>query len=86
MRVRISKISLILFVGMLVLSGFLLSVAGNYWPWYAVMSVFALVPIIIGPKRYRLLGALALVLSGVLIVHDVSAGKQFQERHPGRRP
>lgn len=72
MRVRISRISLILFVGMLVLSGFLLSVAGNYWPWYAVMSVFALVPIVIGPNRYRLLGALALVLSSVLIVRDIS--------------
>jgi hypothetical protein len=41
MGARISKISLIVFVVLLVLSAFLLSVAGDYWPWYAVMSAFA---------------------------------------------
>ncbi|MDB6037931.1 MAG: hypothetical protein JWM99_1772 [Verrucomicrobiales bacterium] len=34
---RISKISLIVFGVLLVLSGFLLSVGGNYWPRYAVI-------------------------------------------------
>jgi hypothetical protein len=81
MTTRISKISLIVFVVLLLLSGFLLSVAGDYWPWYAIMSVFAVVPVIVGPVRYRVLGAIALVLSGVLIVSDIVAGKQFRARH-----
>ena len=48
MSIRISKISLIVFAVLLVLSGFLLSVAGDYWPWFAVMSVFAVVPLVVG--------------------------------------
>jgi hypothetical protein len=82
MRIRVSKISLIVFVVLLVLSAFLLSVVGDYWPWFTVMSLFAIVPLIVGPGRYRVLGAIALVLSGVLIVSDIAAGKQFHARHP----
>ena len=82
MSARISKISLIVFVVPLVLSAFLLSVAGDYWPWYAVMSAFAVVPLIVGPGRYRLVGAVALVLSVVLIVSDIAAGKHFRAQHP----
>jgi hypothetical protein len=82
MSTRISKISLTVFVVLLVLSAFLLSVAGDYWPWYAVMAAFAVVPLVVGPGRYRLIGAIALVLSGVLIVSDIAAGRQFRARHP----
>jgi len=82
MSTRISKISLTVFVVLFVLSAFLLSVAGDYWPWYAVMSAFAVVPLVVGPGRYRLIGAIALVLSGVLIVSDIAAGRQFRARHP----
>jgi hypothetical protein len=82
MSERISKISLIVFVVLFVLSLFLLSVAGEYWPWYAVMSTFAVIPLVVGPWRYRLTGAVALVLSVVLIVSDVEAGKRFRARHP----
>ena len=78
MTTRISKISLVVFVVLLVLSAFLLSVVGDYWPWYAVMSVFAFVPLVLGPGRYRLIGAIALGLSGVLIVSDIAAGRQFR--------
>jgi hypothetical protein len=81
MTARTSKISLIVFVVLLVLSGFLLSVAGDYWPWYAIMSVFAGVPVVVGPVRYRVMGAIALVLSGVLIVSDIAAGRQLRARH-----
>jgi uncharacterized RDD family membrane protein YckC len=80
MSARVSKISLVVFVVMLVLSGFLLSVAGGYWPWYAVTATFAVVPIFAGPRRYRILGAIGLALSVVLIVSDISAGKQFRAR------
>jgi len=82
MNSRISKISLIVFVVLLVLSFSLLSVAGDYWPWYAVMSAFALVPLIIGPDRYRKMGIIALILSSILIVSDLVAGRQFHARHP----
>jgi hypothetical protein len=82
MSTRISKISLTVFVVLFVLSAFLLSVAGDYWPWYAVMSAFAVVPLVVGPGRYRLIGAIALVLSGVLIVSDIAAGRQFHAQHP----
>ena len=75
MSARISKISLIVFVVLLMLSGLLKSVAGEYWPWYAVMAVFAIVPLVVGPRHYRLLGAVALVLSVILIVSDYAAGK-----------
>uniref|UniRef100_A0A7C4QN52 Uncharacterized protein n=1 Tax=Schlesneria paludicola TaxID=360056 RepID=A0A7C4QN52_9PLAN len=81
MSIRISKISLIVFAVLLVLSGFLLSVAGGYWPWYAIMSVFAVVPVVVGPGRYRVMGAIALGLSVVLIVSDIAAGKQFRAGH-----
>ena len=82
MRIRISRISLIVFAVLLVLSGLLLSVVGDYWPWYAVVSVFAVVPLVVGPGRYRLIGAIALVLSGVLIASDITAGRHFRARHP----
>ena len=82
MSARISRICLIVFVVLLVLSAFLLSVAGDYWPWYAIMSAFAIVPLVVGPGRYRLIGALALVLSVALILSDIAAGKEFRARHP----
>ena len=79
---RISKISLTVFVVLFVLSGLLLSVDGNYWPWYAVMAFFTVPPILIGRGRYRLLGILSLALSVVLIISDIEAGKQFRAKHP----
>ena len=83
MSARISKISLIVFALLLVMSGFLLALPGDYWPWYTVMSAFAAVPLAAGPNRYRLMGALALALSVVLIVTDKAAGKNFRALHPG---
>jgi hypothetical protein len=75
----ISRISLVVFLAVLVLSEGLLAMPGDYWPWYAVMAVFAIVPIVIGPRRYRFFGASALVLSAVLIVSDCIGGKRLQE-------
>ena len=82
MSARISKISQIVFVVLLVFSAFLQSVAGDYWPWYAIMSAFAVVPLVVGPRRYRLVGAFALVLSGVLIISDIVEGRHFRARNP----
>ena len=77
MRTRISRISLIAFATVIATSMFLLGVAGDYWPWYAVGGILAAVPIVIGPSRYRLLGALAAGLSVALIISDCAASKRF---------
>jgi len=82
MTARTSKISLIVFVVLLFLSAFLMSVDGDYWPWYAVMAAFAAVPLIVGPRRYRVIGAVSLVLSGALIVSDIAAGRELYAKHP----
>jgi hypothetical protein len=58
----------------------LLSVPDDYWPCYSVMAIFAVIPIIIGPVRYRLWGAVALALSVALILGDVESGKLFREK------
>ena len=80
MHARISKISLIVFAVMLVLGGFLLSVAGEYWPWFAVTAIFGAVPVVIGPRKHRLIGAGALILSLLLIIGDYQAGKRFRAK------
>ena len=80
MSARVSKISLVVFLVLLVLSAFLLSVAGDYWPWYSVMAIFAVVPIFAGPNRYRIFGAVALLLSLVLIFGDIEAGKHHRQK------
>jgi hypothetical protein len=80
MSARISKISLVVFMLLLVLSAFLLSVAGDNWPWFSVMAVFAIVPIFAGPNRYRIFGAIALLLSLFLIFGDIAAGKHLHQK------
>ena len=85
MRARASKISLIIFSVLLLLSAALLSVPGDYWPWYAVMSVFAVIPLFVGPRRYRMMGVIALLLSGALIVTDIAMGRRFHSQHPELR-
>jgi hypothetical protein len=80
MRTRISKISLIIFAVMLVLGGFQLSVAGNYWQWFAAIVPFAVVPLILGPRWYRLGGGISLLLASALILGDIEAGARLRER------
>ena len=80
MNARVSKISLVVFVVLLVTSGLLLAVAGDRWPWYAVMAVFASVPVILGPSRYRVWGVIGLLLSVALIASDIYAGRHIPER------
>ncbi len=82
MTVQISKISLIVFVVLLILSGFVLSIPGDFWPWYAVLAIIALAPVVCGPVRYRVFGTLALILCASLIANDMAAGKRFRAQHP----
>ncbi len=60
---------------MLLLGACLDSVPGKYWPWFAALVPFAMAPLIIGPRWYRLAGGVGLVLSGILISGDIAAGK-----------
>ena len=82
MTAKISKISLIVFVLLLVFIPTVATISDQYWPYYAFASVVALTPIIAGPRLYRLIGAGALLVSVVLIVHDIAAGKHFRAQHP----
>jgi hypothetical protein len=80
MNLRISRIFLIASLVLLVLSGLLLSVAGNYWPWFATIGACALVPAVAGPRWYRFAGIAIVVLSGSLVVSDVMAGIEYRKR------
>jgi hypothetical protein len=82
MTAKISKISLIVSVVLLVFIPAVATISGQYWPYYVFASVLAMVPIIVGPSYYRLIGAGALLVSVVLIVHDVAAGRHFRAQHP----
>ena len=80
MRAHISKIGLIIYVVLFVLSWFLLSGPGDAWPWFSVMAGFAVVPVLLGPNRYRFFGALALAVSIALVFGDIESGKHFQAK------
>ena len=80
MSPRASKIALIIYAILFILSGFLPSVARGNWAWYAIMVPFAIVPLLLGRGWYRLAGGVALVLAGSLISSEIDAGKRFRER------
>ena len=85
MSTRVSKICLTVYGVLLVLSFFLLSVPGNYWPWFAVMAPFSAVPLCFGPRWYRVTGGIAFLLAGLLIVADIQGGKIYRQRMQRRR-
>jgi hypothetical protein len=80
MNAQISRIFLMVFLVLLVLSAGLLSVAGNNWPWFTVMGGCALVAAVAGRKWDRLAGIAAATLSVVLIISDIAAGAQYRKR------
>jgi hypothetical protein len=80
MRPRASKICLVVYAILFLLSLMLLSVPGDYWPWYLIMGGVAIAPVILGPNRYRFWGSLALILSVVLVVGDIQSGKTFRAK------
>jgi hypothetical protein len=80
MTKRVSQISLAVFAVLIVLIPAIATISGKYWPFYAFASVFGVVPLLIGPRWYRLFGALALVVTVVLIVQDYRAGQEFRAR------
>jgi hypothetical protein len=80
MSARISRISLVVFGVLLVLSTTLLTVPGGYWPWHSLMAIVAIVPIVAGPNRFRILGAVALLLSLFCIFADIESGKHHRQK------
>jgi len=80
MNLRISKICLVVYGVLFLLSLFLMSTPGDYWPWYVVMAPFGVLPLCLGPGWYRVAGGIAVVLSGLLIVSDIEQGKRFHEK------
>ena len=62
------------------LSLFLLSVPGDYWPWYVVMVPFSVVPLCFARRWYRVTGGVAFLLAVILIVGDVQSGKTHRQR------
>jgi hypothetical protein len=71
---------LIVYAALLVLSSSLLSADGDYWPWFAVTTIFAVIALAAGPRRYRFIGVAALALSVILIVSDYAAG-EYRRKH-----
>ncbi len=86
MRARLSKISLTVFAVMVLLGAFQLSVPGNYWPWFATVTPFTILPIIIGPRVYRLAGVAGLALAAVLVSGDLQAGKLYRQKMRSKLP
>ena len=80
MRSRASKICLIVYAILFLLSLMLLSVPGDYWPWYLVMSGVSIIPVTLGPSRYRIFGGLALVFSLILVFGDIQSGRTFHAK------
>ena len=80
MSAHTSKIFLAVFGVLLLLSFLLTSAAGGAVGWYGIMAVCALIPLIAGPRVYRILGAVALAASLALMMVDYRAGLKRAER------
>ena len=65
---------------LLVLSGLLLSGAGNSWPWFAITVGCASLAAVAGPKWYRLAGIAVAAVSSALLVFDLKAGAEYRKR------
>jgi hypothetical protein len=79
MKEKISRICLIVYVILFILSAFLASAAGGSVVWFCVMGVLAIPPIAAGPKWHRILGTIALLIAIALAVSDYNAGKHRRE-------
>ena len=80
MRAKISRVALILYAILLFLSGLLLCPPGGLVEWFVIMGMFAIPAIIAGPKKYRILGLIALILAVAFTAIDYESGKRLQAR------
>ena len=85
MKARISRMFLISYGILLLLSGMLLSAPGDSWPWHAITGACAVVAVVVGPLGYRIAGLLAAGVAVVLIIADLKAGVVHREKMSRRR-
>jgi len=74
---------LVIYAILCVLAGFLVSEPGGRVGWFGIMGLFAILPIIAGPKVYRLVGVLGLsvaMCAAVIDVHAVTRLREHQEK------
>ncbi len=75
MRQTISRVSLIVYMVLLVLSGFLSSTVGGRVAWFCIMGLLAVPVLLAGPRKYRVLGIVALLAAVVMASMDYYMGK-----------
>lgn len=63
MKGSISKISLIAYAFMLILTGFILTTSEGLIILFLITGAFAIPAILAGPKRYRIIGIAALLIA-----------------------
>jgi membrane protein implicated in regulation of membrane protease activity len=78
MKAKISRICLIVYAILLILSAFLMAAPGSAVIWFCIMAVLAIPPIIADPKWHRILAIFALLIALMLAVSDYNAGKHRQ--------
>jgi hypothetical protein len=84
MKEKISKICLIIYIILLIISGFLMTTAGGSVLLFCINGIFAIPPIIIGSKRYLILGVIALIIAVTLAISDYNAGKRDRQKLEAR--
>jgi hypothetical protein len=80
MNPSVARICLTTSVIVLVLSGLVPAMPGNYWAIYLVVALTVLGTVITGRRFYRIAGSLITVLAVTLIVADIRAGRVDREK------
>jgi hypothetical protein len=78
MNRRISRCSLGIVAAMLLASLFLKQPDGALGAWYGAMTIGGLIPLALGPRMFRWLGACAAGFSCYMLLSDYEAGKSEQ--------
>jgi hypothetical protein len=80
MRESISKVSLVVYAFLLFFSSLVMAAAGARVGLFCIMGAFAVPPIVAGPKRYRIIGVIALTVAIALTAIDYHEGKRLRKR------
>ena len=78
MKYKISRITLVLYFIMLLLTGFLACEAGGYLLWFLIMSLLSLPSVIMGTKLQRIIGTIALIIVISAGIFDYHMGKKLE--------
>lgn len=76
---------MVVYAILLFLSGLLLCAPGGRVEWFVIMGAFAIPAIIAGPKKYRILGLIALILAVAFTAINYRSGKRLKARMEGLR-